>query len=325
MNPMKLFTVVSSIVLLASPLSLAQKKVGVEGQDFGTLRVSKLTAVVGNNEFMGEHHKGRYNGIFSMTSPDQAESPFVPFYAGINLEHYFDAQNRHPDGNIFFEPREHPMSFTMVNDTTAKMHLPTTPYWQAESNITVEVKEPYYLDYQFRVTPHKKDLAGNLFGVFWASYMNAPMDKSVYFLTGESTLDAPKWQQFYSQVHNRDSVLRHTSDTFEMPHVENPEALWLDESPLRYSEPFYYGRYRNMVFIYIFQSKEIVRFTTSPSGGGWNEEKAANNPAWDFQLLVPDYQVGKEYALDVRVVYKPWVDRDDVLKEVRKCLYLDGE
>ena len=40
-----------------------------------------------------------------------------------------------------------------------------------------------------------------------------------------------------------------------------------------------------------------------------------------FQLLVPDYEVDKEYALDVRVVYKPWVDRQDVLNEVKKHLY----
>ena len=321
MKPIQCIIAIFGLLILASPITFAQKKVGVQGKDFDTLSVSRLSAVVGNNEFMGEHHKGRYNGIFSMTSPDQTESPFVPFYAGLNLEHYFDAQNRHPDGQVFFEPREYPMSFEKINDTTATMLLPKTPYWKAECDITVELKEPYYLDYAFRVTPHKKKMAGNLFGVFWASYMNAPIDKSVYFLSGDSTLDAPKWQQFYSQVHNRDSVLRHSSDSFEMPKVDKPEALWLEESPLRFSEPFYYGRYRNMVFIYIFKSDEIVRFTTSPSGGGWNEEKAANNPAWDFQLLVPNFKVGTEYGLDVRVVYKPWVDRNDVLNEVRKYLY----
>ena len=38
-------------------------------------------------------------------------------------------------------------------------------------------------------------------------------------------------------------------------------------------------------------------------------------------MIVPEYEVGKEYGLRGRVVYKPWVDREDVLAEVRK--YLD--
>ena len=38
-----------------------------------------------------------------------------------------------------------------------------------------------------------------------------------------------------------------------------------------------------------------------------------------FQLIVPDYQVGQEYGLRMRLVYKPWAGRDDVLAEARKA------
>jgi hypothetical protein len=63
-----------------------------------------------------------------------------------------------------------------------------------------------------------------------------------------------------------------------------------------------------------------LRFAHSPSGGGKANTGDDTNPAWDFQLVVPDYEVGKEYGLEMRVVFKPWVDRADVLNEVRAYL-----
>jgi hypothetical protein len=42
------------------------------------------------------------------------------------------------------------------------------------------------------------------------------------------------------------------------------------------------------------------------------------NPAWDFQLVIPSPEIGTEYGLHMRVVYKPWAGRADVLNEVRR-------
>jgi hypothetical protein len=50
----------------------------------------------------------------------------------------------------------------------------------------------------------------------------------------------------------------------------------------------------------------------SPSGGGNDREKRAYNPAWDFQYIVDDPEVGMEYLLRCRLVYKPYVSRDEV-------------
>jgi len=43
------------------------------------------------------------------------------------------------------------------------------------------------------------------------------------------------------------------------------------------------------------------------------------NPAWDFQLIVPGCKADQEYGLRMRLVYKPWAGRDDVIAEVRKA------
>lgn len=91
-------------------------------------------------------------------------------------------------------------------------------------------------------------------------------------------------------------------------------------SPLRYSVPFFYGRVRDKVLIYAFKPGPIVRFSHSPSGGGRTRSGDAQNPAWDFQLIVPDYKPGVEYGLEMRLIYKPWAGRNGVLEEVRKYL-----
>jgi hypothetical protein len=257
-----------------------------------------------------------------MTAPDQEETPYVPFYAGLNLENFFDARPRHPDATVFFEPRCQPMSLARVDETTVELHQERTPYFGIESHLRFQLKPPHYIDYRYTATPRKADLAGGFFGVFWASYIHAPHDKSVYFLGNGASLEQPFWHQFLTQQHDRDSTLRSESDRLTLPFEPGPDLLWRCISPLRYSAPFYYGRFRNMVLIYIFKAQPgtTVRFAHSPSGGGTSAASAQHNPAWDFQMIVPNYQVNRPYQLEMRAVYKPWGGRADVLDEVRRYL-----
>ncbi len=288
--------------------------------NFATFNVSRLTCVIGNNAEDGVH-RAHYNGVFRMSSPDEEVTPYVPLYAGLNLEHYFDARPRNPDSTIFFEPRHAPMTFRKVNDTTAELHQPETPFFGVESWTTFELKEPYYIDMSFRCVPHKDAFEGGYMGVFWASYINAPLNKSIYFLQGDSTLEEPKWAQLCTQAHGRDSTVLHNTDTTDLSYPQEQSLLFCSFSPFRFSVPFYYGRARDMVLIYIFKPNPYLRFAHSPSGGGLTEAGDDTNPAWDFQLVIPDWKIGETYELEMRAVYKPWVDRADVLREV--ALYLN--
>lgn len=292
---------------------------GKQGVDFDTFSAARLTCVIGNN--LGHApHRQRYNGIFSMQSPDQPESPFVPAYAGVNLEHYFDARPRPEDPDVFFEPRNAPMSFRKIDGRTAELHQPPTPVYKVESRTTFTLRDPYYVDIRFTCVPQDDVFVGGYMGVFWASYINEPLDKSMYFLREGSTLDAPKWTQLCTQVHGRDSTVRQEGDSAELPMPAASDTLYQSLSPLRFSAPFFYGRFQNMVLIYIWKPTPYLRLAHSPSGGGENAAKDDTCPAWDFQLVVPGYQPGTEYGFDMRLVYKPWVDRADVLREVRAYL-----
>src|SRR5438105_4898450 len=115
-------------------------------------------------------------------------------------------------------------------------------------------------------------------GLFWANYIKAPQDKSIYFRNGGI------WQQLCSERHNDESTVRHRDDRLELKFRDGlGDALYKNLSQLRFDEPFYYGLSRNHVMILMFDRTEGIRFTQSPSGGGLNKENQTTNPAWDFQ------------------------------------------
>jgi hypothetical protein len=292
---------------------------GKPGVNFDTFRTSRLVCVIGDNAASDGHRAG-YNGIFRMMAPGVDESVYVPAYAGVNLEHYFDARSKPDDPRIFFEPRFAPMKFRKISATKAELSQAPTPVYGVESRTVFEVKEPYYVDVAYRAIPRKGGFAGGFLGIFWASYINGPLDKSIYFLSGDADSAKPHWVQLSTQMHGRDSTVRPAGDTKELAMGDDPTSLFRNMSPLRYGEPFFYGRFRDMVLIYIFKPNPYLRFAHSPSGGGRSASGDDTNPAWDFQLVVPEPQEGREYGLDMRVVYKPWASREDVLREVRAWL-----
>ncbi len=292
---------------------------GTSSADFATFRVSKLTCVIGNNAAAPDHRAG-YNGIFSLTTPGANESAFVPAFSGLNLEHYFDARQARGNQQVVFEPRHAPMQFRRLGPTKAELVQPATPVFGVESSTVFELKEPYYIDVSYRGTPRKGGFEGGFLGVFWASYINAPLDKSIYFLDGSSTLAAPRWVQFATQAHGRDSTVRAADDKLELAMGEDPRSLFRNFSPLRYGAPFFYGRFHDQVLIYIFRPNPHLRFAHSPTGGSRTAAGDDSNPAWDFQLVMPEAEAMRGLHLEMRIVYKPWAGREDVLREVRSWL-----
>lgn len=286
-------------------------------KDYAALQSGELSCTIGNNAAKEDHRAG-YNGVFELTSIHQKENLFVPLYAGLNLEHVFDGSARGNDRDIFFEPRVAPMEFDQIDSNTVVLRQAALPVWKMESETTFRLVDPYYLDVTFSCTPHEDHFEGGAFGLFWASYINAPLDKSIYFLRpgrdGETL-----WQQFSTQYHNHNSTVRSFEDNFTWKFAADaPPSLFQNDSEIRYAEPFFYGRFRNMVFIVIFEESEGIRFTHSPSGGGSTPAGDDTNPAWDFQYVIPGYEIGKTYQFNYRVVYKQWITRADVLAEVAR-------
>jgi hypothetical protein len=143
------------------------------------------------------------------------------------------------------------------------------------------------------------------FGLFWASYIDAPENKSIYFK------DPKGWVQLCTQEHNNQSTVRHTDDKLELAFTPvREQTLYKNFSPLRYAEPFFYGDFGAAhVFILMFDRTEGIRFSHSPSSGG---PPSFPNPAWDFQFIIPKYEVLEQYGFRARAVYRERCSRDEI-------------
>lgn len=276
-----------------------------------TFTAGDLTAVIGDNAAF-EGHRAGYNGVWSLQHRSERRNLFVPAVAGLNLEHIFDGDKADSDNarRIFFEPRNAPMNFRRVSDLEAELHQPPTPTYHLESWSNFRLAAPHYIDFTFRCRPTQHVFAHGYIGLFWASYINAPLDKSIYFRNGSA------WQQLCTQQHNDESTVRHRDDAVDLRFSKNqPNSLYRNLSPLRFETPFYYGLFHDHVYILMFDRTAGIRFTHSPSGGGTNQKEETTNPAWDFQYIVPKYEVNSDYRFRARVAYRPRCSRADILRE----------
>jgi hypothetical protein len=283
-----------------------------------TFQVGDLTAIIGDNAAHDGHRAG-YNGVWSLRHRTGTRSLFVPGVAGLNLEHIFNGEPV-PDRDVFFEPRTAPMTFKKLGDSKAELHQPPTPTFHLESWTRFELVAPHYIDMSFRCVAHQHVFPRGYIGLFWASYIHAPDDRSLYFPgddpgRGGKTL----WTQLCTQFHYDQSTVRHRNDTIELTFAgDDKDALYKSISRLRFEEPFYYGVFDEHVWIVMFDRVEGIRFTHSPSGGGADAERRSFNPAWDFQFVIPRYEVMKEYHFRARAVFRPRCSRDEVLAEYRR-------
>ena len=158
---------------------------------------------------------------------------------------------------------------------------------------------------------HQPLFKGNYIGLFWASYINAPLDKSIYFQAENGY-----WAQLCTQQHIDESTVCHPDDPIQLTFSQDyRDALFRSFSPFRYRLPLFYGLFENLTWVVMFDRTEGIRLTHSPSGGGSSQQYQTANPAWDFQLIVPNYQVQTEYGFKARLVYRQKCSRQEILDE----------
>jgi hypothetical protein len=274
-----------------------------------------LTAVIGGNEAHDQHAAG-YNGVHQLTHRDEPANLFVPTVAGLNLEHIFDGDKELrgiKDRKLFYEPRHAPMILKRLSANEAELHQPPTPTFKLESWTRFKLVAPHYLDLTFRCQATQHVFQHGYIGLFWASYIHAPEDKSMYF-RGER-----RWQQLCTQQHNDQSTVVHRDNKFNLVFSPVPgETLYKNLSPLKFDEPFFYGLFRKQLLLLMFDRSAGIRFTHSPSGGGYHAASQTTNPAWDFQFIIPTYDVLRDYGFRARVVYRERCSRQEVLQEFTK-------
>jgi len=272
-----------------------------------TFRSGDLTAVIGDNEAYPGHRAG-YNGVHRLTHRTNPSSLFT--VTGLNLEHIFDGdQDLRGDVKILFEPRNFPMTLTKISDSEAKLHQRETPTFHLESWTRFKLVAPHYIDFTFRCKPCQHVFKHGYIGLFWASYIDAPENKSIYFR------DDKGWVQLCTQTHANQSTVVSVDNKIELKFTpQTREMLYKSLSPLRFSDSVYYGLFGTHQYILMFDRSDGIRFAHSPSGGG---PPSATEVAWDWQFIIPTYDVLREYGYHARVVYRERCSREEVMKEFR--------
>src|SRR5262245_16852386 len=196
-----------------------------------TFQLGDLTAVIGDNEPYDDRRPG-YNGIHRLVHRTLPERSLFGV-AGLNLEHIFDGEQDQlslsGDSKVFFEPRNHPMTLRRIADDEAELHQGPTPTYRLESWTRFKLSAPHSIDFAFRCRPTQHAFRNGYIGLFWASYINAPENKIIYFR------DPKGWVQLCTQEHNNQSTVRHVDDALELKFRDVPQqCLYKNLSPLRY-------------------------------------------------------------------------------------------
>lgn len=281
-----------------------------------TLTTEQLRVVIGDNaDGTGEHaaHRAGYNGVWSLTSVHAPDNCFVPSVAGLNLEHLMDDQFMSDDGGEIFEPRQHPMTLERLSETSVRLVQETSPLTGVRSVTTFTVHEPHTIDMAFQATLTAPPRCGRRFGFFWASYIHGPESPALQFLDPEGL-----WCCLSPDGHGDDSgnTVCHVSDegTWGDGRQYRAGSLAHSFSKRRFDVPLMFGRPGNgdMLYLQMFDQRQPVRLCMSPSGGGRDADRRVRNPAWDFQYILREATAGTECGLRTRVVYKPFVGRDEI-------------
>lgn len=271
-----------------------------------SLATKELNVEISDNESHGQHKKG-YNGISALTSVHHGKSIFVPEYAGLNLEYFYNG-NRALFLQEPFEPRRAPMTISQLDENSVVLYQAETPIYGVESWTTYSTANENAIDIHFRCILHKDVFPHGFLTLFWASYIHHPENKSIYFIKPSKQESEVKWQQFCTHTHGHESTVRSEIDEHNEQNVFD-QYLIDSFSPVRFSTPMYYGRYGPMAMALLFEQRDGLRFTHSPTGAG------ADNPAWDFQFVINHPKVGHEFLWNGRMIYKPFQDRNDLLRE----------
>ncbi|HUT95459.1 MAG TPA: hypothetical protein VMY37_38750 [Thermoguttaceae bacterium] len=287
----------------------------VPDQPYVVLERGGVEAVVVDNRAVDDDvlpgHRAAYSGIASLKHTKRRENLFVPSYAGLNFEHIHDGTVQ--DRKTLFEPRNWPMELRRIDEHTVELYQGPTPHYGLESCLRYGMLEDGTIQMTLECIPRRRSFVNGYVGLFWASYIHSPESLDVHFKGhGADEPPASRWIRGVTPAHGVLSTHVATDDDRTFAHDPKfPLTLVFNRSDYRYAEPWYYGVSHGMALVFAFRPKDQVRMSQSPSGGG------EGNPAWDFQYLIPDYEVGRRYQMVMRAMYVPYESAEEIEAAVK--------
>ncbi len=255
-----------------------------------------------------------YNGIrqlYHRAAPD--ENVFgAALASSMNFEFVFNSAGRTMTprwitGSKGSEPT--PSSLTRVGDNSARLEVNVPAPHRVDVATMFTLVPPHYVDLRTEIVPLEESFAGDWLGVFWANYINRPEGKTTYFRGRET---ASRDIRVVSSLDERpDGPRAFAAEGADLlpNEPDSSGTLFHNIRPQRFVEPFFYGKWRDMVLMMMFETDLDLRFAIQPTGGG------LLSPAWDFATVIRDCEPGRTYTWSGRLLFKQFVVHDDMARE----------
>lgn len=233
----------------------------------------------------------------------------------LTLEHYIGIPLDSSD-YIWYEPCESPKLLHNISPDGCMLQYGALKCSQVECAISYQMVAPHYVDVLVEAETNRVEWPMGSLALFFATIIYAPIYTGVTFLgfdKGVEVKSGNPWVHF----NGRASVAGRTVhpagvDKPELRRPENPpQTYYYDDSSVRFEESFFFGNVENMVFAVFFprSHRETVRFVVNPLAD------AFGGPAWDFFWVLNDPPQGVKYSLPLRILFKPFVNTEDIQRE----------
>jgi hypothetical protein len=256
---------------------------------------SELNIAVADNEPFDGHRAG-YHGLVMLKHRSREESLFVPSFCGTWFEFVVDGQ--HLEDEWYLEPSRAVCRLSALSSRSVSLYWPELPMWGVEAVVVYEAVEPHYIDLRLSFTAKRPVAKTPFLGFFFASYINHPEDPAIYFYGEDRASGVGGITRACSPRHGVESTFRYAGANIKPPFSKaiDPKWMYASFSKIVFTEPFFFGYWRDLVYAAMFASKERVWFTHSPTGGG------QGCPAWDFLLFVPNHNPNTTYEFQARLM-----------------------
>lgn len=260
--------------------------------------------------------------------PYPAANLFRDDAVGLNFEHIFNgAKDQHAIS--MFTPRHDACHLKQFGENQFQIHWPSKDStWGMESRMTYDVSQPGQVDLVFACTPTKALFSQGFVTLMWASYMNRALNRKIHFWGQEGSRTG--WVEF-GEGKGKEIEVGTVSQVGipNLPFEPGAQTLNLIEHPhKKFITPFYYGlldgdqdlktKGDTLLYLVLFDQTSAIRFAM------WNFFKNdadipdTHSPAWDWQYVIRNPQVGQQYGYRARIVVKPFKGRTQIWREYQK-------
>lgn len=262
-----------------------------------------------------------FNPLCYRTYPDK------PIYSientGLNFEHIFNGVAADKQISMF-TPRRDPVVLIQKSPVEVTLHWKGgQSAWGMDSSMTYSLVGNDAIDMKFSVTPTEERFGQGYAALMWASYMASARDRRIHFYGVDG--DRKGWIAFGE---DREEGFETGTVSFHgvppLPFEEGSQTLNIIEHPTKqFLKPFYYGLMDGdhdpgttddtLAYIMMFDQDTPIRFAM------WNFVKDASGkqdshrPAWDWQYVIRNPEIGKQYRYRARLLIRPFSSREEIL------------